>query len=295
MKYPHYDYAIIGGDMRQVYLAQELAHSQNRIGHYALCATPDERHCQNDAILIKTDSLSKLCDNSSCIICPIPFTKNKVFLNQCRYDENFSINTLLSNLKAGQSFFAGCIPKGFKDAAMQKGVHVFDFMDELSLAYYNSIATAEGAICEAIRHSSINLHHSSCAVLGYGKCGHTIAHCLKGMFCHVSVFSIKKEERSQAFTFVDNTGNLKDFETSAGKFDFIFNTIPSQILTSQQLIKMKPSVIIIDIASAPGGVDYEAAKKLEICAILCPGLPGKYAPSSSAKVIKSIIEKIQKE
>jgi dipicolinate synthase subunit A len=50
-------------------------------------------------------------------------------------------------------------------------------------------------------------------------------------------------------------------------------------------------VTIIDIASAPGGVDFSAAQKMGISAFLCSGLPGKYAPASSASAIQKIIEK----
>jgi dipicolinate synthase subunit A len=45
---------------------------------------------------------------------------------------------------------------------------------------------------------------------------------------------------------------------------------------------MKPDVVIIDIASAPGGVDYPTAKELHVNCKLCLGLPGKFAPKSSA-------------
>ena len=52
---------------------------------------------------------------------------------------------------------------------------------------------------------------------------------------------------------------------------------------------MKKHVTIIDIASAPGGVDFAAAARLNLSAFLCPGLPGKYAPVSSAQAIADTI------
>lgn len=50
------------------------------------------------------------------------------------------------------------------------------------------------------------------------------------------------------------------------------------------------SALIIDIASSPGGVDYDAAQRLGISALHCLGLPGKYAPASSARHLKQFIE-----
>ena len=294
MKYP-YDYAVIGGDMRQVYLAEELSQDSNRICFYALCNTPNKQNYHETSLVSEAVSLEEACGLADCIICPIPFLRNGSFLNQSAFNENLSVSEISANLKSGQTFFAGCIPKNFKLNAAETGVQVFDLMQNTPLSFFNSFATAEGAICEAIKLSPVNLHHSSCAVLGYGKCGRTICHYLKGMFARVYAFSNEEKELAQAALIAEKTGMLKDFGTHAGEFDFIFNTIPAQVITSEILKTMKHSVTIIDIASAPGGVDFTAAAELGIRAALCPGLPGKYAPSSSAMAVKRTIKKILME
>lgn len=298
MNFP-YNYAIIGGDSRQIYLAGELARSENRVCHYALCKSPNKAPYSDtrgdSAPITAACSLEEACGSSACIVCPIPLSKNGPFLNQSAFSENLPLSLILSALKPGQTFFAGCIPEIFRSAAADLGVQVFDLMDVPSLSFYNTIATAEGAVCEALIRSPLNLHQSSCAVLGYGKCGHTITNYLKGMFCRVCVVSSQETERAQAALIADQTEDLKGFEACAGNFDFIFNTIPAPVVTARVLERMRRSVTIIDIASAPGGVDFQAAQNLGICAALCPGLPGKYAPASSAKAIKEIIEKNLKE
>lgn len=290
-----YDYAVIGGDLRQVYLAEKLANQKKHVCHYALCSPPDARRCADISSVTAIDSLDEICRISSCIIGPIPFCKKGNFLNQSVLDKDLPVSQILSNLNSGQYFFGGCIPKDFKATAQDKGVHVFDLMDIPSLALFNSIATAEGAICEAIKRSPLNLHQSSCAVLGYGTCGRMLAYYLNGMFCNLYVAARKENDRAEASLLGAKTGSLEDFETRAGTFDFIFNTIPSVVINSHVLAKMKNTITIIDIASAPGGVDFASAQKLGINAALCPGLPGKYAPASSAEAIKETIERIFKE
>lgn len=289
MKYPHYDYAIIGGDARQVYLAKELVSSQKKVIHYALMP-PHFHH----PFLTEAQTLIEAIHFSSCVICPIPLTKNKAALNQTALPAPLSPTTLLQELQEGQCFFAGCIPEDFCKKVREKNVFVYDLMKNESFTIYNTIATAEGAICEAIQNSPQNLHHSQCAVLGYGRCGRTLTNYLKGMFCQIFVASNQEEERSVAHTISDIVGSLDDFYQHAMDFDFIFNTIPAQILTEPILSKLKPSVTILDIASKPFGVDYKAASRLNLNAIRCPGLPGKYSPSSSAKAMKKIIEENQK-
>lgn len=288
MKSPCYSYdlAVIGGDMRQVYLTEKLVQSKRKICHYALCQATDKGHC--------ADSLSEVCSAAPYIICPIPFSKNGNIL-QSAPQQALRIDQLLDHLRPNQSFFAGCIPGDFRAAAEGKGVRVFDLMEDTQLSIFNTLATAEGAICEAIKRSPVNLHHSSCAVLGCGKCGSTLLAYLKGMFCHVYAVSDQAGERARAALIADQTGDLEAFGECAGAFDFVFNTIPSLVVDAKTLGKMKRSVTIVDIASAPGGVDHAAAERLGLSAVLCPGLPGKYAPSSSAGAIKEVIDRILKE
>ena len=286
MKYLH-DYAVIGGDLRQVYLAEELAAQGSLVAYYGLAKFPT--NCT------KAKSLKDALKMARCIICPIPFSKNGSQLNLNIMQATPSLNDLLEMLEPGQSLFAGCIPDAFMDGARSKRVHTCDLMKNNSLAIYNTIATAEGAICEAISKSPENLHHSNCAVLGYGRCGRTLANYLKGMFCNVYVCSNSEDEQALAGTVCNRTGDLTSFCTCAGEFDFIFNTIPAQVLTEEILVKMKPTVTIIDIASTPGGVDYEAATRLELGVFHCLGLPGKYSPASCARAIKNLIESNLKE
>ena len=292
MEYPQYDYTVIGGDMRQVYLAEELSSSQTQVCHYALMTEPDKRRCGPDSQMFAADSLKGACSTSRCVICPIPLSRGGAYLNQSASLEDVSLVSILTALQPRQYFFAGCIPENFRNFAVEKGVSVFDFMQNDTLAVYNTIATAEGAICEAILRSSMNLNQSRCAVLGYGKCGATLVSYLKGMFCRVYTFCNNPGKCARAAIVSDDTGDIEDFKKGAKDFDFIFNTIPALVISSDTLEVMKPSVTIIDIASAPGGVDYQAAKALGKIAALCPGLPGKYAPSSSAKALKKSIENI---
>ena len=59
------------------------------------------------------------------------------------------------------------------------------------------------------------------------------------------------------------------------RFDLIFNTAPALILDGTRLRETREDCVIIDLASAPGGVDQAAARRLGRQVILAPGLPGK--------------------
>ena len=105
MKYSQYDYAVIGGDLRQVYLAEHLAYHPNRIIYYALEKTPNR--------CTKATSLENAIRSSDCVIGPIPLCQNGSFLKQTTEENEFTLDFILNVMKPGQTFFAGCIPDIF--------------------------------------------------------------------------------------------------------------------------------------------------------------------------------------
>ena len=118
-----YDYAVIGGDLRQAYLIPELLSETPYVCHYALCQPPLK-------IASATSSLENVLSRSASIICPIPLSKDGSFLNQSWVKEPIPLSHLTSPLKKGQRFFAGCLTDSVLKELRQKGVLPYDFMKE---------------------------------------------------------------------------------------------------------------------------------------------------------------------
>lgn len=285
MDYKTFDFAVIGGDMRQVYLAMILAGHGYKICQYALCGSVPKNICT------PAHTLQEAVAYASAVIAPIPMTKDKKNIHHSSTASKIPLPLLADYLSDGQYFFAGCIPEHFRDTLLAQNVHVHDLMEDESLAIYNTIATAEGAVSEALQKSSRNLHRSRCLILGYGRCGKTLTSLLKGMSCHTAVYARRPETRAEAAVVAEETADEGSLQTYLKESDFIFNTVPSLILDRKRLESTKKDCVIIDIASAPGGVDYPAALELGISAHLCPGLPGRCAPLSSAEAIRDAILK----
>ena len=73
------------------------------------------------------------------------------------------------------------------------------------------------------------------------------------------------------------------------------NTVPSRVLGAEQLAALKPGALVIDLASKPGGVDFDAAARLGVKVIWALSLPGKVAPVSSGEYIKNTVYHIMEE
>lgn len=173
------------------------------------------------------------------------------------------------------------------------GAKVIEYMQRDSVAYKNAIATAEGAVAEAIIRSTINLCGSSSLVLGYGRCGKILADRLVQMYSVVTVMERKEELRAEAQGCGCRAVRFQIpafLQREGRKYDFVFNTVPAMVLDSRCLKLLNRNVTIIDIASKPGGVDYEYCRVHQMNAVNALGLPGKYAPKTSAEILLEVIE-----
>lgn len=270
-----FDFTIIGGDMRQVWLAKLLASKGYCICHYHLC-TPLKAPCVQPA-----DSLLDAVSSSTVCIAPIPFSK---ILNKISFLE---FSNLLSD---GCTIFAGCIPDTFLELIRERNISVFDFMDSPEFSFWNAKATAEAVLANAIFLNPRTLFESRCLILGYGKCAKALARLLSMQTPHLSVSARNPVQLAEASLTGAQTFPLNQLsDCNLSSFDFIFNTIPAPILTSTLLEQISPLALLLDLASAPGGFNLEEAKSMGKNAYLLLGLPGKYAPLSSAEKMMSFI------
>ncbi|GGA39352.1 dipicolinate synthase subunit DpsA [Paenibacillus physcomitrellae] len=169
------------------------------------------------------------------------------------------------------------------------GIKVIQVLDRDDVAIYNSIPTAEGALMLAIQNTDITLHGSTSVVLGMGRTGFTMARTLQGIGARVKMGVRRKDHFARAEEMGWNPFLTQDLADEASGADLIFNTIPNMIITAQVLSKLSPKVVIIDLASAPGGTDFRFAEKRGIKAILAPGLPGIVAPRTAGIIMANCI------
>jgi len=265
------NFLVLGGDLRQLYLAEKLKKNGESTEVYFYAS--------------KDFSLEKALVNSDIIVCPIPFTKDKINIFSTQGLEDLNIEKFLSCISPKHTIWGGNIPQNIKNELQKMDIAYFDFMDMEEVSIKNAVATAEGTIAEGIRLSTKNLHNSKCLVLGYGRCGKVLAQKLKALDAHVTVAARNEQAMAYSFSFGLETVNIKDIESIINKFDFIFNTVPELIIKKSLIELMKKDVVIIDISSAPGGVDFKYCKELGINANLCLGLPGKFSPETSADIL----------
>ncbi len=296
-----YDIALIGGDARIAYMAPCFLEKGYRVICYGTMEI--ERIDQKDVQEVDSDSfeapiayaasLREAIEPSACVVGGISLFKDgKVFAKKEMPD--LSEKEFFRCLRPDQMVFGGVIPVRFEELCREKNVLCYDFLRDEPLAVFNAVATAEGAILEALRNKETNIHGSKTLVLGYGRCGKVLAEKLKGLGAKVTVCSRCQVELASAEAFGLLTLPIGELEEKIHHFEYIYNTIPAMLLRKNLLTRMRRDVLVIDIASGDGGVDYGWAEKLGLQAMHCLGLPGKYAPKISAKgLVDFVIRKME--
>lgn len=278
--------SVIGGDLRQLTLADGLRNNGYTVTVYGF--TDNINYEQN------TTDINTALD-SEIIILPVPVSFDGTYINMPYSDLKLDTYEFVSKLNPTSLVFGGCISKPFSEALNKRGIKHRDYMLRDELAIKNAVPTAEGAIEIAISETPITLHNSKCLVLGYGKVGKILAKSLDALGAKTFVSARKYAD----LALIEGHGcyplTVNEAKSRLGEFDIIFNTVPALILGKDELCKIRPDTLVIDLASKPGGVDFNSAKELGIHVVWALSLPGRIAPVTAGIIIKDTIINMLRE
>ncbi len=283
-----HSFAVIGGDTRSIYLIDSLISDGHDVYIHAL-----ERQIANKSAVIIGDLRSVFSDVDF-IILPMPISKdNKLNAPFCNKD--YYVEEVLNLIPSEKTVFAGGVPFKILQKAKDNNINLIDYLKRDELAILNGIPTAEGALQIAMEEMTITIHDSSVLVLGYGNIGKILCRLFDSLGANVTACARSKKDiafiKTLGYTAV-YTHLIDDY---LNKFDLIINTIPAKVLSKERLDKISNNCLIIDLASKPGGVDFEEALILSKKVIWARSLPGKVAPQSAAIFIKDTIYNIIRE
>ncbi len=183
----------------------------------------------------------------------------------------------------------GKIPQDIETALKEKGAVFFHMLTDKRCKSFNAVATAEGAIAHAIVMSPWNIEDSAVCIVGFGTCGSVLAEKCKALGAKTTVVVRRQEMAKAAAKAGHQVIWTEEFAEKAGTFRYLFNTVPAVLITDSVLKKLRKDVILIDIASNEGGVDYKAAAVRQIKAVQILRIPGRFAAKSSAKKLFEIL------
>ena len=276
--------AIVGGDLRNAMLSKILLNSKELVLVYGL-----EKYNEyiNKNNICKCLSVEDAVNNCEFVIGPLPLKNEEA--------ENELIEHAISVMNNNQVFVTGKINNKFKECLNKKNIKWFDILEREEFVILNAIATAEGAVQIAIENTLKTIHNSNVLVLGFGRIGKVLCKMLNDMGAVVSCEARKNSDLAFINAYGYNPINIKKLEENIKCYDIIINTVPSLILNKKMLDLVNKEALLIDLASKPGGIDFEYAGEIGVKAIWALALPGKVAPYTSAEYIKETFYNIIEE
>lgn len=280
--------SIIGGDLRTVKLIKLLAQDKNKIKVWGFenCEELLDFEKKNDNLKIH-NNLDEALQNQI-IIGPTPFTKDRKYICTQYTNQKLEIQTLANKIR-DKLLIGGSVP-----AEILEQIETIDILKDERLVILNAISTVEGTIEIAIKETQKNLYNSNILIIGYGRIGKILVDRLTAFKANVYCSA-----RGKDITWIEAYGSksikYEELNKKIDMFDIIINTVPVLILNKERLELLNKNTLLIDVASAPGGIDFEVARQLNIKTIWALGIPGKIAPISSAEYIKETIYNIIKE
>ncbi len=281
-------FAVIGGDLRSAYLAGLLAADGYKVitsGFDSTDLPPCVTGCTNPAQAVPL---------ADCVILPLPVTTDGTTVNAPFSRMRIPLDQVLNGLSQDQFLVGGKISDVVRKEAECRGLIIADYLDREELAVMNAVPTAEGAIQLAMEELPVTIDGSKCLITGFGRVGRTLSKRLVSLGARVTVAARKFADLAWAKSQGCDTIEMEAL-AKAGDFDVIFNTVPVMLFGKEILKGMEKDTLLIDLASRPGGVDFNAAAELQIKTIWALSLPGRVAPKTAGAIIKKTILNMIKE
>lgn len=200
---------------------------------------------------------------------------------------------VLALLPQGALAFLGRVPPEVNREAERLGIRLVRYEEDTAFAIANAIPTAEGAIAEAARLAGRTISGASVVVTGFGRVGEALAWRLHLWNAQVTVVARRLEVLAKAAGFGYGCAGPGDLPQVASRCDLAFNTVPAPVWTADALraLAEKPGAVLVDLASPPGGTDWGAAEALGVCAVLLPGIPGRWFPRTAGAILAETVER----
>ncbi|MGI6255318.1 MAG: dipicolinate synthase subunit DpsA [Acutalibacter sp.] len=278
-------WGILGGDRRQLYLARSLREDGRTV---ALCGLEKLEGAEKFPNL----DTEELCRRSQVILLPLPATRDGRFLNAPFSRESIPLDDKLAAEMEERCILGGMVEKLRHSSPRWEGMELLDYFQREELTTGNAFLTAEAALALSIEQWPGALAGSRCLVTGFGRIGKALCPMLRSLGAWVDCAARKPWDLAA----IQGLGcRALTYDKLSTRYDLIFNTVPAPVLGEGILCRQSKDTLLLELASAPGGIDRDAAGRCGLQVLDAPSLPGRFSPEASGKLIKEAVYHILDE
>ena len=278
-----YRILIAGGDMRQIYCAHRLSRE------FETGTAGFDRDSLPDGMTLPFADKSSAV-RYDCAVLPVPPLDDKGNIYTPCSSEVLTPNAVKELLTENTVIFAGKVSEKLKSAFPDHEIADYMLSEELNIK--NAVPSAEGAVQLALEELPVTLNGLKVLVVGMGRIGTALVRILQGFGADISAAVHNPRGAAKARLYGVKAVPTKRLN---GDYDLVFNTAPRLVFDRNTLKKFGNRTLFIDLASKPGGIDFEAALSLGLKVIWALGLPGKTAPVTSGEIIAEAVSSMLAE
>ncbi|WP_164668947.1 dipicolinic acid synthetase subunit A [Virgibacillus doumboii] len=279
--------AVIGGDARYLELIRQL----QTLADTSIYLVGFDNLEQGFTGLKQMDFHELEPEKLDAVILPITGTNSEGDVETVFSDQKFRLtDQWFERLKDSAIVFTGITNDYLSSVTDKHNISLIPLFNRDDVAIYNSIPTAEGTIMMAIEHTDYTIHSSRVIVVGFGRVGNTVANKFSALGAKVSVCARSIMDLARITEMGLTAIPLDKLHEHTDECDLLINTIPAQVVTKKSIQQLPPHAFIIDLASKPGGTDFDYAQQRGIKATLARSLPGIVAPKTSGKIMADVIK-----
>ena len=220
---------------------------------------------------------------------PVPFSKDKIHIFSDNPDFRIEIDNNMLTSADFKLVIGGGFDNNTKIRFLKSGKVIFNLTENEKFKEINGIFTAQGALRLLLETENRYLKNKKVLVTGYGKIAEPLSQLLLKNGLEVWVSARKYSKLVEARKSGCNILELYRLQDSCSYFDYIFNTVPYNIFSSDTIRSFKTDSAYFELASAPFGAKkewFEAENKRYVDG---SSLPGKYLAYSSAELLCDLI------
>lgn len=276
-------FGIVGGDLRQVSLANHLALAGYPVFAFAFEDSLSFHHT------VRLEKDLKALSDLDVVVLPLPVSTDQHTVNTPFSKRKLLLADCFDYIRPGTAILGGMISKPVHQLAAARGFTLLDYLQREEMAVLNAVPTAEGAIEITMNELATTIWTSKCLITGYGRISKVLARILQAMGAEVSIAARKEADLAWISVMGYKPIRMNQLAEHIPQQDIIYNTVPSIIFDQSMLSLVKSDSLVIDLASKPGGVDFDLARELGVKTIWALSLPGKVAPITAGNIIKDTV------
>ncbi len=262
----------LGGDMRTNYACdyiKEAGYEPFLLNSYCKFCACEEKYLE----------LARIAD---ILVLPAPLSSDDIHVKgTITHSGKIRINELFENIKDSAIVFSSKVKNEYKKPTLK----YVNYLEDEGYLLEGAYLTAEGTLGHLLSLYPKVLRNKKILLIGWGRIAKYLYNQLSFYTENISII-LRNEEKIKELT--KDGVSAKSFEIlpeSAKEADIIINTVPHIVLTRIVLSELLKSTYLIDLASLPGGIDFETAKEFGLEAHHLLALPGKCAPVSAGEAL----------